>query len=236
MGEEPDPAEARRRYADLAASYDRRLDQRLVKRMRITAVRRLELRLGNHVLDIGCGTGANFPLLVRAVGPEGQITGVELSDDMAAVARARVREAGWNNVDIVVSDAATAPLPLHADGALFFLTHDLVRSPAAVERVVSACRPGARVVAFGPKAAPRWNWPLNAAIRQIAKPYVTTFEGFDRPWGHLQGRLDDFTVRNLPLGGAYLGHGRVPADSHPATPPAASSASTTEPTADPQRR
>lgn len=209
----PDPAEARRRYAKLAATYDRRVDQRFVKRMRVAAVRRLALQPGYHVLDLGCGTGANFPYLVRAVGPEGRVTGVELSDEMAAVAGARASEAGWINVDIILSDAATAPLPTEADGALFFLTHDLVRSPAAVERVVNACRPGARIVAFGPKTAPRWNRPLNAAIRRIATPYVTTFEGFDKPWSYLERHLGDFTVQTLPLGGAYLGHGRVPADS-----------------------
>jgi ubiquinone/menaquinone biosynthesis C-methylase UbiE len=211
MGDRPDPVEARRRYERLAATYDRRLDQRFVKRLRIAAVRRLRLERGDHVLDVGCGTGANFVHLVRAVGPEGHVTGVDLSDDMAAVARARADVAGWTNVEIIVSEAATAPLPAQVRGALFFLTHDLVRSPAAVEHVVSACRPGAHVVAFGPKTAARWNWPLNAVIRRIAKGYVTTFEGFDRPWSHLEDHLEDFTVRNLPLGGAYLADGRVPA-------------------------
>jgi ubiquinone/menaquinone biosynthesis C-methylase UbiE len=213
MNEGPDPADARRRYAELAATYDRRLDQRFVTRMRVAAVRRLKLQPGNRVLDVGCGTGANFPYLARAVGSEGRVTGVELSDEMAAIARARAAEAGWDNVEVIVSEAATAPLPTPVDGALFFLTHDLVRSRAAVEHVIRACRPGARVVAFGPKTAPRWNWPLNAAIRRIAKAYVTTFEGFDMPWSHLEHALEDFTVRTLPLGGAYLGHGRVPADS-----------------------
>lgn len=51
-------------------------------------------------------------------------------------------EAGWDNVEIIVSEAATAPLPAPVDGALFFLTHDLVRSPDAVEHVVRTCRPG----------------------------------------------------------------------------------------------
>jgi SAM-dependent methyltransferase len=225
----PDPAEARRRYAELAATYERR--SRLVTRMRIAAVRRLQLEPGDHVLDIGCGTGASFPYLVSAVGSAGRVTGVDLSDEMTAVARARVADAGWDNVDIVVSDAATAPLPRDADGALFFLAHDLMRSPALLDHVIDACRPGARVVAFGPKTAPRWNWPLNLAVRRGTRRYVTTFEGFDRPWSHLERLLEHFTARSLALGAVYLGHGRVPADHPPARASASRPTSTSEPTA-----
>lgn len=223
----PDPAEAKRRYAELAATYERR--SRLVKRMRLAAVRRLQLEPGDHVLDIGCGTGASFPYLVSAVGSTGRVTGVDLSDEMTAVARARVSEAGWDNVAIVVSEAATAPLPTQADGALFFLAHDLVRSPAVLEHVINACRPGAHVVAFGPKTAPRWDWPLNLAVRRGTKRYVTTFEGFDKPWSYLEPLLEDFTAQSLALGAVYISHGRVPVGSPRATAPSP----TTEPTPGP---
>ncbi len=214
MGEAPDPAEAGRRYAKLAATYERRV--RLVTRMRLAAVRRLKLEPGHHVLDLGCGTGASFSYLVNAVGSTGRVTGVDLSDEMAAVARARVADAGWDNVDIIVSEAAKASLPTQTDGALLFLAHDLVRSPAVLEHVISVCRPGAHIVAFGPKTAAKWNWPLNVAVRQGTKRYVTTFEGFDKPWSHLERLLEDFTVQSLALGAVYLSHGQVPANG-PAT-------------------
>ncbi|HEX6421316.1 MAG TPA: methyltransferase domain-containing protein [Acidimicrobiales bacterium] len=178
--------------------------------MRVAAVRRLELQPGDNVLDIGCGTGASFPYLVSAVGSTGRVTGVDLSEEMTAVARARIGEAGWDNVAIIVSEAEAAPLPADADAALFFLAHDLVRSPATLDHVIGACRPGARIVAFGPKAPPRWNWPLDLAVRQGTRRYVTTFEGFDRPWSHLERLLEGFTVRSLALGAVYLGYGRVP--------------------------
>ena len=207
MSDGPDPVEASRRYAELAATYEQRV--RLTNRWRPGVVRRLRLRPGDHVLDVGCGTGANLPHLVAAVGASGHVTGIDLSEAMAAHARNRVATNGWGNVDIVVGDAATAPLPANVDGALFFLVHDLVRSRAVIDRIVAACRPGARVVAFGPKWASRWGRPLNALVSRGIRPYVTTFEGLDTPWDHLQPRLDQFSVRPLALGTLYLAGGTV---------------------------
>ena len=207
MSDGPDPVEASRRYAELAPTYERRV--RLTNRWRPGVVRHLRLRAGDHVLDVGCGTGANLPQLVTAVGATGHVTGIDLSEAMAAHARTRSVTNRWDNVDIVVGDAATAPLPADVDGALFFLVHDLVRSQAVIDRIVAACRPGARVVAFGPKWASRWGWPLNAFVRRGIRPYVTTFEGLDTPWDRLQPRLNQFSVRPLALGTLYLAEGTV---------------------------
>ncbi|MCI0519466.1 MAG: hypothetical protein L0Z70_04335, partial [Chloroflexi bacterium] len=48
-----------------------------IDRWRRQAVAALALQPGGRVVDIGCGTGLNFPLLVQAVGSEGEIIGVD---------------------------------------------------------------------------------------------------------------------------------------------------------------
>src|ERR1700743_2811685 len=67
---------------------------------RLRAVQALGLRAGDTVVDLACGTGLNFALLQQAVGPGGQIIGVDLTDAMLARAQDRVKANGWSNVSL----------------------------------------------------------------------------------------------------------------------------------------
>lgn len=206
----PDSTASNVRYARLAKTFDRR-NVLVFARVRAEGARRLQLQPGDHVLEAGSGTGANFANLVRAVGPEGRVTGAELSPDMASVARERIAKAGWDNVEIRMGEAAKVELPSGLDGALFFMTHDIIRNPDAIDNVLGALRPGARVVSFGPKLAARWNFLVRGYTLWKASSYHTTFEGFQKPWTpHLESRLVDFHVRPRMMGGAYMAWGRLP--------------------------
>ena len=55
--------------------------------LREVPVRHLCLEPGSRVLDVGCGTGASFPFLAQALGPEGEVVGVEISPNLAAFAK-----------------------------------------------------------------------------------------------------------------------------------------------------
>jgi len=173
------------------------------------AVERLELRPGDVVIDVGCGTGLNFPLLEAGVGPGGQIIGIDLSPEMIAQARERIAGAGWQNLTLIEAPVEDAEIETTADAALFSFTHDILQSPAAVARVVSSLRPGARVASVGAKLAGRWNFIVNAGVRLSARPYMTTFAGLDRPWQELERYTGEMEHRSLALGGAYVAWGRV---------------------------
>jgi ubiquinone/menaquinone biosynthesis C-methylase UbiE len=69
------------------------------------AIQMLDLTRGDMVVDIGCGTGLNFPLLQEVIGSEGKIIGVDLSDAMLDKARRRALENDWKNVELVCMDA-----------------------------------------------------------------------------------------------------------------------------------
>src|SRR3989304_1966843 len=68
------------------------------KRLRRETIDSLHLRAGQTVLDIACGTGRNFPLILEKVGPTGRLVGVDYTSAMLARARERVKREGWLNV------------------------------------------------------------------------------------------------------------------------------------------
>lgn len=86
----PELERAREQYRRSAPTYDRRTAL-LSARYRRRAVDLLNLAAGEVVLDVACGTGVNFGLIERRVGPTGRIVGVDASPDMLALARSRGR-------------------------------------------------------------------------------------------------------------------------------------------------
>jgi ubiquinone/menaquinone biosynthesis C-methylase UbiE len=72
---------------------------------RLEGIRLLGLREGDTVLDVGCGTGLNFPMLVDAVGPTGRVIGLDRSSRMLEMAHRRISAHGWSTVEIVRADA-----------------------------------------------------------------------------------------------------------------------------------
>lgn len=93
-------------YEQGATLYDALSGERLVyRRGRTVGVGLLGLHPGDTVLDVGCGTGLNFPLLLAAVGPTGHVIGLDRSSAMLDMARKRVERGGWANVTFVHADA-----------------------------------------------------------------------------------------------------------------------------------
>lgn len=96
------------RYTSFAPAYDVLSGEWPVYRAgRVTGIGALQLRPGALVLDIGCGTGLNIPLIRQVVGPAGRIVGVDASANMLAQARAKAEHRGWENIDLVCADATT---------------------------------------------------------------------------------------------------------------------------------
>jgi ubiquinone/menaquinone biosynthesis C-methylase UbiE len=209
----PDRTAAIDQYRRAAPAYDRHM--RPFARWQRMAVERLELRPGDTVIDVACGTGLTFGLLEEAVGPGGSIVGVDLSAEMLAQARERTRDAGWENVTLIEAAVEEAEIDVLADAALFSFTHDVLQSPTAVANVVTHLRPGGRVASVGAKLAGGWSPIVNYFVRRAARPYMTSLGGLDRPWRELEKYVGELNRRSLALGGAYVAWGPVgtPSDS-----------------------
>jgi demethylmenaquinone methyltransferase/2-methoxy-6-polyprenyl-1,4-benzoquinol methylase len=205
---EPDRDLAIDKYRREAAGYDRRT--RLLDRYRKQAVQRLGLAPGQTVIDVACGTGANFEALERWIGPQGQLIGIELSPEMLALARERAHRHRWDNVTLIEASVDEAQFNVQADAALFSFTHDVLQSPAGIDNVIAHLRPGAAVVAVGAKSPPPALLPIHLLAQRILSRYTTTLAGYDQPWHQLATRLADLTVEQHALGAIYLASGRTP--------------------------
>ena len=119
---------------------------------------------GEHVIDIGCGTGDTTAALARAVGLTGHVLGVDISEPLITAARAH----RLDNATFVVGDAATHPFQTgHYDlvfsrfGVMFFA--DPV---AAFRNIRRALKPAGRLVFIAwrtPQENPWGTTPVRAA-------------------------------------------------------------------------
>ncbi len=111
------------------------------------AVAALGLKPGDVVLEIGAGSGRNFPYLVEAVGPSGTVIAVDASEGMLAEAGKLIERHGWSNVQLLRQDAAQLQVDRELDGVLFSLSYSVLPEPSpALARAWERLRPSARVV------------------------------------------------------------------------------------------
>ncbi|MFZ5780425.1 MAG: class I SAM-dependent methyltransferase [Pseudomonadota bacterium] len=144
------------------AAYER--IQRAIGEIGELALSAAAARAGEQVLDIGCGTGSTTAALARAVGPHGQVLGVDISEPLVAAARAQ----RLDNASFAVGDAAAHPFPdRHYDlvfsrfGVMFFA--DPV---AAFRNIHRALKSGGRLVFVAWRTAQENPWgttPVRAA-------------------------------------------------------------------------
>ena len=75
----------------------------------------IELKPGETVLDLGSGGGIDVLISARRVGPTGKAYGLDMTDDMLALARENQRQAGVGNVEFLKGEIENIPL---ADGSV----------------------------------------------------------------------------------------------------------------------
>ena len=133
--------------AALIAALDQQASLPAIQRLRAAAAEMLGPRLGDRLLDVGCGTGEVVRALAGLVGPDGIVVGVEPSATMLHEARRRTRETTVR-VEFCSGDISR----LHFDDAAFDAVtcervfQHLDTPDAALAELVRVTRPGGRVV------------------------------------------------------------------------------------------
>ncbi|NKQ58883.1 arsenite methyltransferase [Amycolatopsis sp. K13G38] len=106
-----------------------------------------ELREGETVLDLGSGGGIDVLLSARRVGPAGKVYGLDMTEEMLALARDNARKAGASNVEFLKGHIEAVPLPANrVDVVISNCVINLsVDKPAVFAEMFRVLAPGGRI-------------------------------------------------------------------------------------------
>jgi SAM-dependent methyltransferase len=96
-----------------------------------------QLKPGETVLDLGSGGGIDVLLSARRVGPTGKAYGLDMTDEMLALANENKRKAGIENVEFLKGDIESIPLP---DNSV-----DVIISNKVLREALRVLKPGGRL-------------------------------------------------------------------------------------------
>jgi SAM-dependent methyltransferase len=106
------------------------------------------LRPGEIVVDLGCGAGMDSFLAARAVGPQGRVIGIDMTDAMLEKARANARAAGYANVEF--RKGFIEALPIEDESVDVILSNCVINlspeKPKVYAEAHRVLRPGGRVM------------------------------------------------------------------------------------------
>ena len=179
------------------------------KRLRQETIASLHLQPGHTVLDVGCGTGRNFSLILEKIGPAGKLVGVDYTSDMLARAQERVEREGWNNVELIQRDAARIDLGRKFVAALCTLAISVIPNyRGALDRTQAHVKPGGYLAIGDAKRSSRWyGRPFNWLADLLG--YGAAGKMSRRPWEPLKEMLNYYHYDEWFMGFFYTAAGQV---------------------------
>jgi len=181
-------------YENLAWGYDLVFGPTLHPG-RVDAIRRMGIKSGDKVLEVGVGTGINASLYPK----DCSVTGIDLSSSMLEKARDRVARKGVRNVRLLQMDAANLKF---ADDSFDIVyapyVISVVPDPVAVAREMRrVCRPGGRIVILNHFRSQN---RLGAWLERLISPF-TVHVGFksdlDLPAFLAQAELKPISIQKV---------------------------------------
>jgi ubiquinone/menaquinone biosynthesis C-methylase UbiE len=172
---------------------------------------------GSRVLDVCCGAGASALPAAEAVGPEGNVVGVDLANQLLESARTKAIQRRLGNVDFELGDMLSLRFPVASFDAVvcvfgIFFVPDMAR---AVNELWSRVRPGGKlaVTTWGPNFCEPANDAFWCSIENVRSDL---YKGFN-PWDRIS---DPASLRKI-LDGAGVTSPKIIAENrfHPVTSP-----------------
>lgn len=212
-GTKENQEKAIRYYDKLSVIYDY-ISNWYYKKARDYAIEELELKNGQTVLNLPCGTGVNFKYFNEYLNNSGLIIGIDLSSGMLDKARQKIEKSGWTNIDTELNNATKIDqewLDGYSNGQItidaVFCDLGLSGLPEwqnIIDNMISILKPNGRIVIL--------DWYLEKPslrgdfVKWIGKGEV------NRPiWQYLQAKVSDFKVDDsFNYGGVFVASGSKP--------------------------
>jgi ubiquinone/menaquinone biosynthesis C-methylase UbiE len=163
-------------FDDPALSFWDRFGQRTVER--------LGLSPGEIVLDVCCGSGASALPAAARVAPDGRVIGVDLSDRLIDLCRAKAAMRGLRNVEVRWGDMEHLDFPDESFDAVvcvfgLFFADDMTSAASGLWRLV---RPGGRlaITTWGPRMFEPGSGAFWEAVRAVRPDLHRTYAPWDR--------------------------------------------------------
>jgi ubiquinone/menaquinone biosynthesis C-methylase UbiE len=172
------------------------------------AVEALHLKAGDTVVDIACGTGANFSLLQEKIGPNGRIVGVDFTDAMLNNAQERIAENQWRNVELVRSDVAAYQFPVDGVISTFAIIY-VPEFDEVIRNGSNSLSAQGRFVVLDFKVPSGWISRLAPFLLFATRPWGLSMELASRhPWESIGKHLKHMRLTELYGGFVFLAVGK----------------------------
>jgi ubiquinone/menaquinone biosynthesis C-methylase UbiE len=178
----PSKTDIQSTYQKISRRYDWHMKSYNLVGIRIAEYRRyavelLNLKKGDRVVDLGCGTGLSFPHIMERIGPEGHLTGVDMTTDMLDCARERCVRAGRQNVELVQSEIGSYKFPerinaVNSTGVMGYVP----KYDRVIQNAAQALSPDGRLVIPDAKQLNTWPSWLFKLLFKIKKPLGLNFD------------------------------------------------------------
>ncbi len=152
----------------LAERYDRISNSQFENG--VLLIKELEIKLGNSVLDIGCGTGRLSEHVLRIIGKNGYLAGIDPSEHRIKIARQKLKEAS----NVYLRQCSDRDLSNFADNIfdavyLNAVFHHIADKTAALTHINRILKPGGRLGISDP--ARESSGILRMITREVLRPY-----------------------------------------------------------------
>lgn len=175
------------------------------KTIRKKAVEKLNLKTGDNVLEVACGSGRNFSYIVEAVTKEGKIIGFDYSQEMLSATKQLCERNNWNNIKLIQGDAAQLEIDeKNFDGIVSVLGISAIPDwEKALDRCHDVLRSGGRLVVCDARLFTGFLKIINPVVRFIYSRFAAWDPSKNIP-EKMKGIFGNIEMENFNFGTFFI--------------------------------